>query len=298
MLRHITITAFTAVAALAAMAQKAEPDTLMITKNASRAVITENAGGLKVTVSDLNGDSIVENVYFQPYAPNSSVKSTQNTSTWTTTTFNEGVIGIKVKNHHWEAVSGGFCLGFTNAQGQPADLGLQWNKSLEISWINALAVRYRYRSISVSFGFGFDWRNYKITTSGHRLALNGSGGVTAAPYPEGASSQFSRIKVFSFALPLLYTQKIPGTSISVTAGGILNFNTHASLKTCYDNADGNRVEEYAEHFNHRRVTVDLFGSLNFYKGCGLYVRYSPQTVLQGHNSPEFKPLSAGFILFL
>lgn len=303
MLRHI-ITAITAVtatiAATAANTSISTPaDTLLVSSGGARAVITESPAGLKVAISPLNGDSVADNIYMLPYSPNASVKSKQSLHTGTMTTFNDGVLGLKVKNRkHWEVVTGGLCLGFVYPYRQPASLGLQWNKSLEISWINALAVRYRNRGMSVSLGFGFDWRNYKITTSGHSLIPNGEGGLTTGQYPENTHSRSSRIKVFSFGLPLLYTQKIPKTTLSITAGAILNFNTHASLKSWYTNSEGNHVEEYSEGFHHRRVTVDLFGSINFYKGCGLYVRYSPQSVLQGHGSPQFNPLSAGLMLFL
>lgn len=298
MSKHILTTATAILIAIAATAQTQPTDTIMTSSGSSRTIITESPSGLKVTVSKLQGDSIIENVYVQPYAPNASVKADQYTSTGVETTFADGVIGVKSKNHHWEAVTGGLCLGFVYPCGQPSDLGLQWNKSLEISWINALAVRYRHKSLSVSFGIGFDWRNYRITTSGHGLGINSEGGITTRPYPDHTHSHASRIKVFSLGLPLLYTQKIPKTTLSVTVGGIVNFNTHASLKAWYTKSDGNHIEEYAENFHHRRVTFDLFGSVNIFKGCGLYVRYSPQSVLQGHGSPQFNPLSAGLMLFL
>ncbi len=176
-------------------------------------------------------------------------------------------------------------------------MGLQWNKSFEISWVNALAVEYVNRGFGVSLGLGFDWRNYKMTII-HRMNLNGEGGIKPDVYPEEVEPRSSRIKVFSLGIPLLISQKFGRSGMGVTAGAILNFNTHASLKTDYRTANGNEIEEYAEGFHHRRITVDLFGCLQFWKSCGLYVRYSPQSVLQGHNSPQFRPLSAGIMLFL
>ncbi len=130
------------------------------------------------------------------------------------------------------------------------------------------------------------------------VCLNGEGGIKPDVYPEEVEPRSSRIKVFSLGIPLLISQKFGRSGMGVTAGAILNFNTHASLKTDYRTANGNEIEEYAEGFHHRRITVDLFGCLQFWKSCGLYVRYSPQSVLQGHNSPQFRPLSAGIMLFL
>jgi len=273
------------------------PDTLLSTTGSSTAIISESPSGLKVMVKKLEGDQS-ESVFIQDYTPNATMKAEQHTSSFSELTLSDGTLGIKVKNRKWEIVSSGFCLGLVNATGQPDGLGLQWGKSLEISWVNALAVRYRTRWQWISLGIGFDWRNYKITTSNHHLTPNGLGGVGIAPYPEDASAGASRLKVFSLGVPLLYNVKIPRTPFSVTLGGILNFNTHASLKTWYTGPEGNHMEEYSEDFHPRRVTVDLFGSLNIMKGCGLYVRYSPQTVLHGHASPTFRPLSMGIILFM
>ena len=198
-------TAIIALSALTAMAQTEKTDTIMSAYSPSRTVITESPAGLKITILQHSGDSLVENVYVQPYSPNASVKSDQYTHTGFETTFTEGTLGVKIKKRHWEVVTGGLCLGFVYPYGQPADLGLQWNKSLEISWINALAIRYRTKLLSVSLGFGFDWRNYKITTSGHGLGINNEGGITTRHYPDYTHSQSSRIKVFSLGLPLLYT---------------------------------------------------------------------------------------------
>ena len=195
-------TAIIALSALTAMAQTEKTDTIMSAYSPSRTVITESPAGLKITILQHSGDSLVENVYVQPYSPNASVKSDQYTHTGFETTFTEGTLGVKIKKRHWEVVTGGLCLGFVYPYGQPADLGLQWNKSLEISWINALAIRYRTKLLSVSLGFGFDWRNYKITTSGHGLGINNEGGITTRPYPDYTHSQSSRIKVFSLGLPL------------------------------------------------------------------------------------------------
>ncbi|MDE5635719.1 MAG: hypothetical protein K2I52_05375 [Muribaculaceae bacterium] len=84
-------------------------------------------------------------------------------------------------------------------------------------------------------------------------------GISIMPYPNGITPGNSRIKIFSLGFPLLYTQKIPGTTLSVTAGGIFNINTHASLKTTYKNESGNRIEEYSDGISRRRVSFDIYG---------------------------------------
>lgn len=272
-------------------------DTILTATGRSSAIITESPTELKIVVRNLDDENAAEKVFIQQYAPDASVKANQTTSTRSTIATEDGVFCVR-PNTHWSVKSGGLCFGLVNAAGQPDGLGLQWSKSIEISWVNALAVRYSNGIHAVSLGIGFDWRNYKITTSDHRLCLNGLGGAGISPYPEVATQGGSRIKVFSLGFPLLYSLKIPGTTLSVTAGGILNFNTHASLQTWYSNAEGNHTEEYTEDFHPRRVSADLFASIGFIKNCGLYVRYSPCTVLHGHGSPSFRPLSVGVTLFL
>ncbi len=287
--------AATALQASQTTTESLSSDTLLIVNRQGSVVITENTGGLKIVSTTTNDDGESETVeYTQPYAPNVTIKSQQRSTTVSST---EKCRTYSIGND-WDIITGGLNIGYVFPEGQPADLGLQWGRSLEISIVNAFAACWRHRSIRLSVGLGFDWRNYKITTSNHYLTPNEVGGVTTAPYPEYANHAASRLKVFSLGIPVLYTQHLPHTSLAVTVGGIVNFNTHASLKTYYNNALGNRVEEYSADVHQRYVTFDLYGAFQIYDGCGFYVRYSPQSVLQGHNSPSFSPLSAGITLFL
>ena len=293
MKRYIILT-LAAASAVLGLRSEERPDTLFTAQTPETAIITENSHGLTVTV--INSDQ-TSSVFEQPYDSNSAIKSNQETRSGYMTTIYDGVIGIKAKRH-WNVITGGIALGLVNAVDQPDDLGLQWNKSFEISWVNAIAAEYCNRGFSVSLGLGFDWRNYRITTRSHHLTINGAGGIGTSPYPEGSTPRNSRIKVFSLGLPLLFSQKFGNSGIAITAGAILNFNTHASVRTSYRTETGNDMEEYAEGFHHRRTTIDFLGCLQLWKSCGLYVRYSPQTILQGHGSPQFKPLSAGVMFFL
>lgn len=281
---------------ISALASPAEPDTINVMTSPSAVTISETSDGISMTITPLDG-STTSTVDLVSYSSDKAISTEQNNFTYEDLTIGQGGVGIKTA-HHWSVTSGGLLLGLVNPLDQPAGYDLRWSKSFEIGWLNALAVRYSNRSMSVSFGFGFDWRNYKTTSTNHRLVLDPTSGIATAPYPEGAQPGSSRIKVFSLGFPLLYTQKIPGTTMSLTAGGIFNINTHASLYTEYTNNRGNRMEEYSEGISRRKVSLDLFGSLSFWKGCGLYVRYSPQSVLRGASVPEWQPLSVGVAFFL
>ena len=113
-------------------------------------------------------------------------------------------------------------------------------------------------------------------------------------YPEGADIQFSRIKVFSWAFPVMFTHETKN-DFSFSVGAIVNFNTHASLKTRYK-LEGQEYKLTDNNIHQTPVTVDLQASIS-YKSVGFYVKYSPCKVLDTAYGPEFTALSVGLILF-
>lgn len=270
--------------------------TVLNVTTSSTVVISESTEGLTLDVKADDG-SMTETIRVADYSEPKTISTEQFSAGYNEFLIGNGGIGMR-SSKHWDVISSGLLIGLVDPMGQPAGYGLKWSKSFEVGWLNALGVRYRNRSMSVSLGLGFDWRNYKMTGDGGRMVLDPATGIAKAPYPEGATDCASRIKVFSLGFPLLYTQKIPGTTLAITAGAILDINTHASLLTTYRNTRGDRMEEYSEGIGRRKVSYDLFGSISFFHGCGLYIRYSPQSVLSGAAAPEFHPLSVGVSLFL
>lgn len=199
-------------------------------------------------------------------------------------------------NSRWDLIMDGVCIGLNKASGIQPDGGLQWSKSFEISWLNCIGVSYAFGKTSVSLGLGFDWRNYKITTSDRILVATPGGGVTWSDVPEGSRVRNSRLKVFTLQLPLLFRAKIPGTSLYVKAGPVFDFNTYASLKTQYDDAEGNKCEIFTKELSPRRFTVDFFGSLSLCQAIGIYVRYSPMKVMDAADGLNFRPLTLGITI--
>lgn len=293
----ITILAAVIVAFSATAKESVKPDTLYKNNSTSTMIITEDPDGVTLDIKshDKENDARIRLV---EYSDNSSVSIDQHTSRFQTFSYTNCAVGIKA-NSHWDAVCGGLNIGLVNALNQPGDMRLQWSKSFEIGWVNAFAVRYSHRMASVSLGIGFDWRNYNTTSHTHYMTPVAAGtGVATVPYPDGVKSGNSRIKVFSLGFPLLYTQRIPHSTLSLTAGGIFNLNTHASLLTHYTDTDGNSIEEFSQNVHRRRFSWDLYGAIKFYNNVGLYVRYSPQSVLYGRDVPKFNPLSVGVTLFM
>lgn len=76
-------------------------------------------------------------------------------------------------------------------------------------------------------------------TGKQRFIKEGSNLVLGS-YPEGADIQFSRIKIFSWSVPMMISHKFKN-GLGFDLGAIINFNTHASLKTRYK-LDGNPIK--------------------------------------------------------
>lgn len=293
---------FTIVAALAgtcvtiASDNNVTGDTLVNVTIPSTLIITESPQGISLNITDIENDTTTT-LLIADYKADATISVDQHTSRFQAFTSDGCAIGLKTSSK-WEVISGGFNIGLVKALDQPDGLDLQWAKSFEISWLNTIAVRYSHKSTAISLGVGLDWRNYNTTTQNHFMIPDDNTGISVMPYPDGVTPGNSRIKIFSLGFPLLYTQKIPGTTLSITAGGIFNINTHASLKTIYKNESGNKIEEYSEGISRRKVSFDIYGSIHLYKGVGIYARYSPQSVLSGVSVPKFQPLSVGISLFM
>lgn len=275
----------------AAGAQTTVPDTIAHITDATRLIITENPEEMKVMITRVeNGDTITDDI--SRSLDNTVVRQ----RTWNSPlhTFSSGT------NSKWDFCLGGPGIGWVNASGQPAGLGIEMGKSLEISWLNMVSVKYSMPHSVLSIGFGFDWRNYRISTSSHGFIPTENGGVGIGPYPEGTTSHGSRLKIFSMGVPVLWTQLLPlkwldGRPLAITAGAVFNYNSHGSLQTKWTEADGTEATLKTNHIGHRRFSIDFIGLVKIGWGLNAYVRYSPNTVLRGAGQPRFKPFSTGLI---
>lgn len=275
-------------------AQIEEPDTILKITTPTKVILTENADGTNVEVRTVGEqDDIIASVLTE-YSSESSVRTKSREGKLQQWWHNRNLLDVSNEDDsHWGVSVDGVCIGLNNAVNQTPENGLQWSKSFEISWLSCLNVYYEFNRSKISLGLGFDWRNYKITTSDKCLTANEDKGIEWGIYPEGSKGRFSRLKVFSLQLPLLYEWDIPKSSVTFKAGPILNFNTYASLKSVWDDADGNRRETFTKNISPRRCTIDFFASISFCKAIGIYVRYSPMKVMDSPNTINFQPLTVG-----
>ncbi len=276
------------------------PDTLMTVDNPSQVLITESSEGTRITVTD--NKSGIEESYLVEYTPGAKVSTSRKSSVSIFNIPGLDCMNIKEKcgcfGSGWSIGFDGLCIGLTEAHDQTGGGGLQWSKSFEISWLSCLNVGYEFSRSRIYLGLGFDWRNYKATADNRWLVTSETGGVEWGKAPEGALVRYSRLKVFSLQVPLLYEWRIPKSQLKVKLGPILNFNTYSSIKGVYDDSFGNRCEYFTKNFKRNPMTLDFFGSISYRNTLGIYVRYSPMKVLKVSSPINFTPftIGVGFII--
>lgn len=275
------------------VAQSQPGDTVMAVDSRSRLVITEKSGYAEIRVTTADGNEVLSTAV-SPAGSTYSVKSRQNT-------FGSNIRRIMRNDDcregsRWDVTVDGVCVGLTDAVGSNHPGEMQWSKSFELCWLNCLAVIYDMGGSDLSFGLGFDWRNYRSTWSDRMLTATSDKGMEWTAPPDGVRIRFSRLKVFSLQFPVLFRTKIPSTSLHFKAGPIMNFNTYGSLKTGYDDTEGNRCEIFTKAIEPRRFTLDFFASLSLCKAVGIYARYSPMKVMKNVGDINFRPFTLGLTL--
>ena len=199
----------------------------------------------------------------------------------------------KTKKYRGNLCVGGFGFGVVNAietsEGMDMDMGASYEFSLDH------LLRFNYNVLpatSVSMGFGMTWRNYRMT--GRTRFIKEGDKLVLGAYPEGSDIKFSRLKVFSLAVPFMINQSL-GRKVVFSVGPVVNFNTHASLKTRYT-LNGEKVKEKNNNIHQNRMTVDLMAKLRF-NSLGVYAKYSPSDMLNTDFGPKFRSFSTGITLF-
>ena len=267
-------------------------DTIIVVNNAKKVTIEKkrNSMFVKVEGSDDNPD------YF--YSQRMEVDSTaaviieEKNADWD---FNIPFINkkSKTKKYRRNLCVGGFGFGVVNAMDAPEGMDVDMGSSYELSLDHLLRFNYNILpTTSVSMGFGMTWRNYRMTGS-TRFIKEGDKLFLGA-YPEGADIKFSRLKVFSLTVPFMINQSL-GRKVVFSVGPVVNFNTHASLKTRYT-LNGEKVKETDNKIHQNRMTIDLMAKLRF-NSLGVYAKYSPSDMLNTEFGPKFRSFSAGITLF-
>lgn len=187
----------------------------------------------------------------------------------------------------------GFGVGFVDAldtpEGMSVDMGASYElmvpSIIEWAWYPGTS------SFNLSIGVGLNWKNYRMTDR-NRFIPTGND-IVIGPYPEGAAIEFSRLKVFSWMVPMMMSYEF-NDWLELCLGPVVNINTKATLKTRYSlEGKGKKETHNLQHYN--RLTVDLMGAISI-NNLAYYVKYSPCEVLDIDYGPNFKGISTGLIL--
>ena len=158
------------------------------------------------------------------------------------------------------------------------------------SWEFYFGLSYDYtpkdKLQTYSAGMGVSFRNFG-THSGKMLTKGGEYAVITPDMTDMKSS----IRVVSFSIPLLFTQKMGHKSpFRLTLGPVVNFNgTH--INNHYSIGD-DEYDVKTHKIGTRPVTVDILGILSF-RALSVYCKYSPMSVLKNSSGMEFKSVSFG-----
>ena len=183
----------------------------------------------------------------------------------------------------------GLCYGANADYKGPQSVGSSW----EIMWTIAEIEKYGYgKHNGFSIGFGVNWRNFRIDGRSKFVKLD-DGTITEENLPAGYDNDFSRIKVFSLTIPVMW--KYRTKSVTFGLGPVLNINTYASIKNRYWDADGEKHKQIFKKIHQRPITVDIMAEVSFHNWFSIYGKFSPMTILNSTyaNDVNFQPVSFG-----
>lgn len=183
----------------------------------------------------------------------------------------------------------GLCYGAGADYKGPQSVGSSW----EIMWTISELEKFGYgKHHGYSIGFGIDWRNFRMDGRSKFVKL-GDGTIAEEKLPAGYNSDFSRIKVFSLIIPVMW--KYRTKQLSFGLGPVININTYASIKNRYWDADGQKHKEIFKKIHQRPITVDIMAELNIYRWFSIYGKFSPMTILNSTYAKDvnFQPVSFG-----
>ena len=183
----------------------------------------------------------------------------------------------------------GLCYGANADYKGPQSVGSSW----EIMWTIAEIEKYGYgKHNGFSIGFGVNWRNFRMDGRSKFVKLD-DGTITEEGLPAGYDNDFSRIKVFSLTIPVMW--KYRTKSVTFGLGPVLNINTYASIKNRYWDADGEKHKQIFKKIHQRPITVDIMAEVSFHNWFSIYGKFSPMTILNSTyaNDVNFQPVSFG-----
>ena len=253
--------AFGAVANEGITTDSVKIDTVQVIEGAHRLVLTENAQGVTVSVTGKDDNPDYSYTYRSRFSPDATVKTSQESNNWSLTMpfSRRGKPNESYPKN--DIIIGGLGFGGVSAPGGPGNMDINKGKSWEIMMLHVLAYQRMFTPNDyLRVGIGIDWKNYRLDDN-LRYYKAEDGIMTLGTYDEAVSKQSSRIKTFSWTVPVTYKRNLY-RSLWLSVGAVLNFNTYASVKTKYRIGDV-KHEYFDEKIRQNVVTWDMRASRSY-----------------------------------
>lgn len=245
---------------------------------------------LEVNVENQNGEKLY-NTY--------SLKQTNDKreETWNVKeSFNFQFLNFKNEKHNhkrpFNAHNNNFYVGFCGLV--DSDLEINNARSHQIGF-EVISESCRFgRHTGMFVSLGFNWRNI-ILDDNTWLQHRGKTTYVEA-LPADTELTFSRLRTFSFRLPMMFEFQMNGFhSAFIQVGAVGEITPMVRLKNKY-NVGKERNTEHIKGLHHNVFGAALRAAVGF--NCfGFFAEYSPLSLFTSKQGPDFRPLTFGLGIY-
>lgn len=186
----------------------------------------------------------------------------------------------------------GLFLGGNYLIDAPDNINLSGCGSYEI-WMPGLLqfnVVTARKKIVFGLAYGLGWNNYRMKDN-KRFLMNADNMTEVTDYPDGATPDFSRLKVFSQTLALTLRYNFIRKAY-LRVGPVLSLNDGTSILTKYRDESGRKIKEKQNDPKVNRVTLGWLADVQFHH-FGFYAKYMPGNIFRNGYGPEFSKITLG-----
>lgn len=163
----------------------------------------------------------------------------------------------------------------------------------EIGIRNLLGLAWKRRNSEFEIGLGISESRY-LCGEGMIFVKEGDK-LGVAGVEDGIKVKHSRLNVYTFHIPLIYTQKI-SKYFSTSIGATINLNTYAKAWNEFENGSLT-VKNECKGLHQNLFSVEPYASIQF-DWIGVYAAWKPMKLFDNKFGPELKSWSLGVELIL
>lgn len=182
-------------------------------------------------------------------------------------------------------------LGWNIPLGKPSAMKLKgfpsYEAGLDLLHITVKPRNYKWK-VSLDWGMFFNSYYFKDCM----MATDETGNIYFTDFPDGSSSQSSSFLASGSSLSLMGYYHL-GKRHEIGLGATWNaMADDSNYKSKYTLADGTQIANMAE----LPIRKHLFSvkAEYWYRNVGMYIRYTPMSILHKNTAPEFQQMNIGF----